>query len=150
MKKFFEILKEIIFTFGILVTIFLILTFTIGDKVQGVSNLFSFGKKAISVNTIFQLLILVTIVTFLKTFLSSNFMIKKISRTIRHIILFILIFILLIAMILIFDWFGYENQKPWILTTVAFLISFTVSTVVTELKQKTENQELQDALKKLK
>lgn len=150
MKKFFEILKEIIFTFGILVTIFLILTFTIGDRIQGVSNLFTYGKNAISVNTIFQLLILVTIVTFLKTFFSSNFMIKKISRTIRHIILFILIFILLIAMILIFDWFGCENQKPWILTTVAFLISFTVSTVVTELKQKTENQELQDALKKLK
>lgn len=150
MKKFFEILKEIIFTFGILVTIFLILTFTIGDKIQGVSNLFTYGKNAISVNTIFQLLILVTIVTLLKTFFSSNFMIKKISRTIRHIILFILIFILLIAMILIFDWFGYEKQKSWILTTVAFLISFTVSTVVTELKQKTENQELQDALKKLK
>ena len=146
MKKVFELSKDVLFTFGILILIFTVLALAVGNKAADISTLFMYGDKAISLGIIFQLFGLSLCVNLLKSFFNSNFMIKRISRTIRHIILFILVFILLVGMILFFNWFISDDKLPWILTSVAFIISFTVSTVITELKQKSETNELQDAL----
>ncbi len=151
MKKILEIIKDSIFTFGILVIIFSLLVAAIGEKilVNAQADIFIFGNAALSVSIIFELLGLAVITNLLKAFFYSDFMIKKMGRTFRHIILFILIFIVLIAMIIIFDWFSSDLLLAWILTTIAFVVSFVTSTIITELKQKKENQELQDALNKM-
>lgn len=146
MKKVFELSKDILFTFGILILIFTVLALAVGKKAADISTLFIYGNQAISLGIIFQLLGLSLCTNMLKSFFNSNFMIKRISRTIRHILLFILVFILLVGTILFFNWFVSDEKLPWILTSVAFIISFTVSTVITELKQKKETNELQDAL----
>ena len=146
MKKFFELFKDVLFTFGILILIFSLLALAVGNNAADISTLFIYGNQAISLGIIFQLLGLSLCTNMLKSFFNSNFMIKRISRTIRHILLFILIFILLVGMILFFNWFVSDEKLPWILTSIAFIISFTVSTVITELKQKKETKELQDAL----
>lgn len=64
----------------------------------------------------------------------------------RLIILFVLIFMILVFMILKFQWFSADQQLPWVLTAIAFVFSFTASTVTVVLKEKEENKKMTEAL----
>ena len=58
MKTIHKIINETLTTFGILIAVFAILTFFVGEEAAGVSSLFESGNLAVPVKSIFQLLIL--------------------------------------------------------------------------------------------
>ena len=99
-------------------------TFFIGEEAAGVSSLFESGCLAIPVKSVFQLFILSFMISLLKNFMYSNFMIKKLPRVLRQIILFILCFILLVIIILVCGWFSTDSKLPWLLTAMAFVLAF--------------------------
>ena len=126
MKTIHKIINETLTTFGILIAVFAILTFFVGEEAAGVSSLFGSGNLAVPVKSIFQLLILSFLTTIIKNIMYSNYMIKKIPRIFRHIILFILCFIVLAIMILACRWFPSDTKLPWFLTAVAFILKVSI------------------------
>ena len=148
MKTIHKIINETLTTFGILIAVFAILTFFVGEEAAGVSSLFESGNLAVPVKSIFQLLILSFLTTIIKNIMYSNYMIKKIPSIFRHIILFILCFIVLVIMILACRWFPSDIKLPWFLTAVAFILSFSSSLVITTIIEKNDNQKMNDALKR--
>ena len=150
MKTFQKIINETFITFGLLILIFAVLTFFVGDEAATVSTLFTSGNSAIPVKSIFQFLILSFLTAIIKNFVYSNFMIKIIPRILRQIILFILIFILLVVMILVCGWFSTDSKLPWLLTALAFVLSFSCTLIITSLLEKRNDYKMNTALKKFK
>lgn len=150
MKTFQKIINETFITFGLLILIFAVLTFFVGDEAATVSTLFTSGNPAIPVKSIFQFLILSFLTAIIKNFVYSNFMIKIIPRILRQIILFILIFILLVVMILVCGWFSTDSKLPWLLTALAFVLSFSCTLIITSLLEKRNDYKMNTALKKFK
>lgn len=146
MKKIFQLINETVLVFGLLMLVFFILSLAIGDSAKEASSLFVYGSDSISLAAIFQLLMLSLCVTILNAAVNSNFMIKIMPRIPRLIILFVLIFMILVFMILKFQWFSADQQLPWVLTAIAFVFSFTASTVTVFLKEKEENKKMTEAL----
>ena len=150
MKTFQKIINETFITFGLLILIFAVLTFFVGDEAATVSTLFTSGNSTIPVKSIFQFLILSFLTAIIKNFVYSNFMIKIIPRIQRQIILFILIFILLVVMILVCGWFSTDSKLPWLLTALAFVLSFSCTLIITSLLEKRNDYKMNTALKKFK
>ena len=150
MKIIQKIINETLIIFGILTVIFAILTFFIGDQAAGISTLFESGKIALHVKAIFQFFILSFLIALLKNFMYSNYMIKKLPRVLRQIILFVLCFILLVIMILICGWFSASVKLPWLLTAIAFILSFSSSIIITTIVEKKDDENMNSALEKFK
>jgi len=150
MKIIQKIINETLITFGILTAIFAILTFFIGDEAAGVSSLFESGKLAIPVKSVFQFFILSFMTALLKNLMYSNYMIKRLSRVLRQIILFVLCFILLVIMILVCGWFSTASKLPWLLTALAFVLSFSCTIIITTLLEKKDDEKMNGALEKFK
>ena len=150
MKTFQKIINETFVTFGILTALFAILTFFIGEEATRASTLFTCGNLTIPVKSIFQFFILSFLIALLKNFMYSNYMIKKLPRILRQIILFVLCFILLVIMILVCGWFSTDSKLSWLLTALAFVLSFSCTIIITTLLEKKDDDKMNSALEKFK
>ena len=150
MKTIQKIINETLITFGILIAVFAILTFFIGDEAAGVSSLFESGNFAIPVKSVFQFFILSFLTAIIKNCMYSNYMIKKLPRALRQILLFVLCFILLVIMILVCGWFSTDSKLPWLLTAIAFILSFSCTIIITTLLEKKDDDKMNSALEKFK
>ena len=45
-------------------------------------------------------------------------------------------------------WFPSDTKLPWLLTAVAFILSFSSSLVITTIIEKNDDQKMNDALKR--
>lgn len=150
MKTIQKIIDETLITFGVLTVIFATLTFFVGEDAKSASSLFERGHLAIPVKSVFQFFILSFLIAISKNAMYSNYMIKKLSRMLRQIILFVLCFILLVIMILLCGWFSVNSKLPWLLTSLAFVLSFSCSIISTTLLEKKEDESMNSALEKFK
>ena len=150
MKTIQKIIDETLVIFGMLTLVFAILTFFIGEEAAGISSLFENGNLALPVKSVFQFFILSFLIALLKNCMYSNYMIKKLPRILRQIILFILCFILLVIMILVCGWFSTDSKLPWILTTLAFVLSFSCTIIINTLLEKKDDEKMNSALEKFK
>ena len=80
----------------------------------------------------------------------SNYMIKKLPRVLRQILLFVLCFILLVFMILVCGWFSTDSKLPWLLTALAFVLSFSCTIIITTLLEKKDDDKMNSALENFK
>ncbi len=150
MKTIQKIINETLIIFGIITAIFAILTFFIGDEAAGVSSLFESGNFAIPVKSVFQFFILSFLTAIIKNCMYSNYMIKKLPRALRQILLFVLCFILLVIMILVCGWFATDSKLPWLLTAIAFVLSFSSTIIITTILEQKDDDKMNNALEKFK
>lgn len=150
MKKVFDILKDIFFTFGILTAFFSIFAYFAGEKAKEILLIFEYGNKSLSLSFIIQLLFLSAVSVIFRSLLNSDFLIKRVSFPLRHITLFILVFIILVITIFKFTWFVSKEPLPWIITGLSFIIIVTSTTLFANSRHAKENEKLQKALKNLK
>ena len=150
MRTIQKIINETLITFGILTAIFAILTVFVGEEAKSVSSLFESGNLAIPVKSVFQFFVLSFLTTFLKNGMYSNYMIKKLPRVLRQIILFVLCFILLVIMILVCGWFATDSKLPWLLTGIAFVLSFSSTFIITTILEQKDDDKMNSALEKFK
>lgn len=100
---------------------------------------------------IWQLVLLtsVLIVTF-KLLFFTDCVIKKASIGMRTIGMFLSIILMMVLCIFLFDWFPVNQWQPWIMFFLCFGVSAAVSTFVSVIYEKMENQKMDEALQKLK
>ena len=61
-----------------------------------------------------------------------------------------IIVIVMAAFVIVFQWFPANMWQPWVMFLICFGISFAVSYLVMIIKEKTENRQMEEALKRLK
>lgn len=149
-KNVFDYISEIFATFGIITGIFMILVLVVGDQALGYSSFFEYGKQALSITTLFQLLGLSFIISVCKNILLTDRWIKQMSMLIRNILFFLAITVAIILFVILFKWFPLFDLLAWIGFIVSFAFCCALAIVVSKIRENSENWKMEQALDKFK
>ena len=145
-KTIFNYISQVFATFGIIVLIFITLSIIIGESTKGYSTLFSMGKRGISIRTLGELLLLAIMITLAQVVFLTDRWIMNMTMIIRNLLFFTAVLIVIVIMIFAFKWFPIGDVTAWIGFIISYALSIIISTLVTKLKERTENSKMQEAL----
>ncbi len=145
-----KFLNQMFLIFGITITILSLLCLVIGEKAQHVSTLFDMGYSGLSRETIFQVLLTSFFITLINTLVFSDLLKLYISKTKRTIILLCFVFGIMFIFIHLFRWFPTDILMNWLLFALCFVVSSFISIYITFTTEKTDDKNMEKALKELK
>ena len=145
-KTVFNYISQAFATFGIIVLIFILFSLAIGESTEGYSNLFSMGKRGMSIPTLCELLLLAIMITLAQVVFLTDKWIVNLSLIIRNVLFFLSVLIVMVIMIVAFKWFPVGDVSAWIGFIISFAISMIVSALVVKLKERADNSKMQKAL----
>jgi hypothetical protein len=147
-KTIFNYISDVFTMYGVIVSVYILLSLIVGDYVGELSSLFRFGSAGLSTATLLQLLLLASIIVIAQNIFLADRWIKNMTVVLRNVLFFLTIMVATAVLIVLFDWFPVNDLKAW----GGFFLSFTVSTLISglisRLKERAENDSLQAALEK--
>lgn len=149
-KNVFDYIGELFATFGIITGIFMILILVIGDLASGYSSFFEYGKQALSINTLFQLLCLSFIISVCRNILLTDRWVRQMSMLVRNILFFLAITVAIIFFVIIFKWFPLFDIKAWIGFIISFVVCSFLAVVISRIRENAENRKMEQALDRFK
>ncbi len=149
-KNVFDYIGELFATFGIITGIFMILILVIGDLASGYSSFFEYGKQALSINTLFQLLCLSFIISVCRNILLTDRWVRQMSMLVRNILFFLAITVAIIFFVIIFKWFPLFDIKAWIGFIISFAVCSFLAVVISRIRENAENRKMEQALDRFK
>ena len=149
-KTIFDYLGQVFIVFGITTVILNILSLIFGDSAKEVSTMFALGNDGISVSISFQFLLVSIIVVILRFLCFTDKVIKNMPMWLRIGVMYAGIIFMIVVMNLIFGWFPADAWEGWLGFVICFAACSMISTVTVLVKEKLEEQKMQDALNKIK
>ncbi|NLZ26635.1 MAG: hypothetical protein GX884_03545 [Chloroflexi bacterium] len=147
-KTIFNYISDVFTMYGVIVSVYILLSLIVGDYVGELSSLFRLGSAGLSTATLLQLLLLASIIVIAQNIFLADRWIKNMTVVLRNVLFFLTIMVATAVLIVLFDWFPVNDLKAW----GGFFLSFTVSTLISglisRLKERAENDSLQAALEK--
>lgn len=153
MDKRFSVLKFLEQTFtiyGITTLLLNIFCILFGTAAQGLSTIFSLGNLGVGIETSLQFLLAVSVIVGFKCIITTDILIKKMPLAARIITMFACAFGTILIFVFVFGWFPADMPIAWIMFIVCFIISCTVSTLISVLAERQENRRLEEALQRYK
>ena len=147
---FFGFFSQVFMIYGITTGLLNIFCLIFGEKAADYSTIFSLASTGISVAASFQFLLAMTLTVTLRMIFMTDMFIKNMPLPARIISLFVGTVAVIVAFIFIFDWFPANEVTPWIMFAVCFVISCTVSVLISTAAERLENRRLEEALKRSK
>ena len=145
-----KILEEICTIFGVTTILLDVFCLLFGTSAYGFSSIFSLGERGVSIQTSLQFLLAVTIIILWKTLFMTDMVIRHMSTPVRITLLFAGAFATILVFVFLFDWFPADMPLAWVMFFLCFVISCSVSTLVSTLAERQENRRLETALKHYK
>lgn len=149
-KTIFDYLAKVLATFGASIFALCILCPLVGESAREISPLYALGSEGITISILMQFLAISSLNVGWQVLFLTDKIIKNMSEAKRMIAMFAAIALTIIAFILVFDWFPATMWKPWVCFFVCYGICGGISTVTVMLKNKLENEKMQDALQRIK
>lgn len=149
-KTIFDYLGQVFMIFGITIIILNVFCLLFGESAEAVSTMFALGSSGISVNTCLQFLLISSIVVTFRFLFFTDRIIRNMSMPLRTGAMYVAIILTILVMNLIFGWFPADMWQAW----VGFILSFgacsVISTAIVFMKDRLENEKMQNALDKFK
>ena len=149
-KNIFDYISELFATFGIITCIFMILIVVIGDLAYGYSSFFEYGKKALSINTLFQLVGLSFIISVCRNVFLTDRWIRQMSIIVRNILFFLILIVTIVLFVIMFKWFPISDIKAWVGFIISFAVCSSLGVVIIRIKENSENRKMEQALDRFK
>lgn len=135
---------------GVCILSLCVFSLSFGASVAEYSSMFQLGSTGLSISTILQFLFFSFMINTFKVIFFSDIFIKNLSTAVRYIMMFICIIICASIFITVFKWFPVYNIKPWIIFILCFSVFASVSILVSCIKEKIDNKNMQEALERMK
>ncbi len=149
-RTIFDYLGEVFCIFGITIAILNVMCHFFGESAIEVSSMFALGSKGLTIATMLQFLLLSMLITVSRFVYFTDRLIKNASIAMRTAWMLFTIILLIAGFIYLFEWFPVHQWQPWAMFFLCFGISFGISTLITFLKERMDNKNMQEALMKLK
>ncbi|MBO4460440.1 MAG: DUF3021 family protein [Clostridiales bacterium] len=149
-KTVFNYLGELFSTYGIILLIFVVLNYLLGDIANGYSSFFELGKGGLTTATMLQLFLLSVIICIARNLFLTDRWIKKLRIVIRNTLFFVTITISIIIFVLLFGWFPANDITAWIGFILSFAICSVAGVLLSKLREQTENKKMEKALERFK
>lgn len=153
MDKKFSVLKFLsqVFTiYGVTALLLNIFCLLFGTSACGISTIFSLGKSGVGIETSFEFLAAVLLISGLRAVVMTDIVIKKIPLAVRVVLMFAGAFGTILVFVILFGWFPMDMPIAWIMFLLCFVVSCCVSTLISVLAERQENRRLEEALKRYK
>ena len=149
-KTVFNYFSQTLTIFGAIMVIFMVFLLIVPEEAREVSSLYRLGKEGLSLATMAQLLLLSIIVTTVSGIFMTDRFIKRMSVPLRIALLFTSVVAAVVVMVIVFAWFPVDKTEAWVAFIICFVVSAAVSYLITRLKERAENNKMQEALEKYK
>lgn len=147
-KTVFDFLTQVFVIFGVTILWLLVFCALFGENGKAVSTIFQLGSKGIALSTVLQFFIMAVLISILRMLLFTDVVIKNWSIAVRTIVMFASIIVMVAVFAGVFGWFPVNMLSAWIAFLISFAICAVVSFIVSSIKEKSDNQKLQDALER--
>lgn len=149
-KTIFNYLAQVMIVFGFAMLVMNIFCLVFGDSAKDFSSMFELGNQGVPAKTAFQFLLISALIIGLRIIFFTDVLIKKMPIWLRTICILVSVVIIIAAFIIVFHWFPVDMWLPWVLFFVCFGISFLGSCFIMTIKEKAENRQMEEALRRLK
>lgn len=149
-KSILDYLAQIVLIWGISMLSLCVFCLVFGEIANGYSSIFRLGKEGIPITTSFQFLLMAFVIVSLRWLFFTDRLLKKLSILVRSIFLFTSIVVSISIFATVFMWFPVRQILPWIMFLVCFIIYSAISVIVSAIKDKNDNEKMQEALDRLK
>lgn len=149
-KTIFNYLAQVMIVFGFAMLVLNIFCLVFGDSAKDFSSMFELGNQGVPAKTAFQFLLISALIIGLRIIFFTDVLIKKMPIWLRTICILVSVVIIIAAFIIVFHWFPVDMWLPWVLFFVCFGISFLGSCFIMAIKEKAENRQMEEALRRLK
>lgn len=149
-KTIFDYLAQVMIIFGFAMLVMNIFCLIFGNAAKDISALFELGDQGIPVGVALQFLCSSFLITGARFVFFTDVIIQKMPIWLRTICMLTSVVIIIAAFIIIFHWFPVNMWQPWVMFFVSFGLSFLGSYFVVIVKEKVENERMEEALRRLK
>lgn len=149
-KTIFNYLSQIMVVYGFTMLLMNIFCLVFGNSAKGFSSMFELGNQGVPVGNAFQFLLVSALIIGIKSIFFTDIFIKKMPIWLRTICMLVSVVIIIAAFIIAFNWFPVNMWQPWAMFFICFGISFLGSCLIMTIKEKTENKQMEEALRRLK
>ncbi len=149
-KTVFDFMGNVVVTYGISVICICLFTVLFGNDAKEISTIFALGENGIPIPTLIQFLFMALLITALRWLFFTDMLIKNRSIAVRSILMFTCVIFIVGVFAALFHWFPVKMVRPWAMCFISFTICTTVSVIICNLKEKSENKKLQEALERLR
>ncbi len=149
-KTIFDYLGQVLTIFGATMIILHIFSMLFGESAKEISTLFALGNEGLATETALQFLLVSVLVVIYRVIFFTDKVIKYMSVTVRTGLMYGVIICTIVIMNIIFGWFPADMWEAWLGFIVSFGVCSAVSTLTVLIKDKMENDKMQDALERLK
>lgn len=146
----FDYLTNVCVIWGISILCLCLFCFLFGESAKGRSTIFELGSAGISVTTLLEFLGLAAIISGLRWIFFTDILVKEMSLLWRTIWMFVAVIVAVVVFTFFCGWFPINQLLPWVMFLICFFICASISVVVSVLKDKKDNQKMQDALERLR
>ena len=149
-KTIFNYLAQVMIVFGFAMLVMNIFCLVFGNSAKDFSSMFELGSQGIPAKIAFQFLLVSALIIGLRSIFFTDMLIKKMPIWLRTICMLVSVVIIIAAFIIAFHWFPVNMWQPWAMFFICFGISFLGSYFIMAIKEKEENRQMEEALRRLK
>ena len=149
-KTVFDYMGQILMIFGFTILMLLVFSLLFGESAKGYSDLFSFGKEGIGVDTMIQFLLASIATVTLRMLFFTDMLFRNMRVALRAAGMVISELLVIIVLVMVFGWFPVDEWLPWIMFFVSFGVCFVISLTVTVCRERMENRRMEEALERLR
>lgn len=149
-RTIFDYLGQVLTVFGFAILVLNVFCLIFGNSAKDSSSIFSLGGQGISVTTVFQFLVVSVLVVGLRFLFFTDVVIRKMPLWVRTVCMLTTVVGVMAVFAAAFRWFPIHWWQPWAMFFICFGISFLGSCFVMRAKEKAENRQMEEALKRLK
>jgi hypothetical protein len=142
----YNFITQVLLLFAFDVLFLMINAKIFGEGAQTISNLYQFGSKGLSIDTLLQFLLSSVVIIFFKSLFMSERYFKNVMMLWRTIFMLFCILSSVIVFIIVFRWFPLDNVSAWTGFILCFVIGFFGSTLFMIIKTKRANKKYDELL----
>lgn len=148
-ETIFHYLAQVLIVFGFAMLMLNIFCLVFGNSAKGFSSMFALGDQGVPAGIAFQFLLISALTIGLRLIFFTDMLIHKMPIWLRTVCMLICVVIMIAGFIAGFRWFPVDMWQPWAMFFVCFGVSFLGSCLVMAAKEKAENRQMEQALRRL-
>lgn len=149
-RTVFDYLAQVLIVFGFAVLTLNIFCLIFGNSAEEFSNMFALGNQGIPAQIVFQFLGVSFLLVGVRFLFFTDIVIKKMPIWLRTACMLTVIVMIIAVFVIVFDWFPANMWQPWVMFFICFILSFLGSYFVMTVREKVENNRMDEALQRLK
>ena len=148
-KTIFHYLAQVLIVYGFAMLVLNVFCLVFGNSAKDFSSMFALGDQGVPAGIAFQFLLVSALTIGLRLIFFTDVLIKKMPIWLRTVCMLGCVVILIAGFIIAFGWFPVGMWQPWAMFFVCFGVSFLGSCVIMAAKEKAENRQMEQALRRL-